>query len=312
MNAVSIKVALLIVLLGLVGLGVVYSGESRELKLRLATLENQVGALAAALQSSTIVTEDNKKQLLELSNRSAVIARSQDELLTSAVSKAAPAVVSIVVSKDVPRLEIQYVNPFGDDPFFRDVGFRVPVYRQVGTEKQQIGAGTGFFIRSDGYILTNRHVVNDTQAEYVALLASGEKKTATVVYRDSTHDLAILKISGKGFPVIVLGHSSKLQLGQTVAAIGNALGEYNNTVSVGIISGLNRTIQAQDSQGRVETLSGVIQTDAAINRGNSGGPLLDLSGFAIGVNVAMEQGANNIAFSIPISVAKSIAGKVLP
>jgi serine protease Do len=102
-----------------------------------------------------------------------------------------------------------------------------------------------------------------------------------------------------------------LKLGQTVAAIGNALGEYNNSVSVGIISGLDRTIQAQDDRGRVETLSGVIQTDAAINRGNSGGPLLDLSGNAVGVSVAMERGASNIAFAIPVNTIKPIISRVL-
>jgi len=144
------------------------------------------------------------------------------------------------------------------------------------------------------------------------LLSSGVQKTAQVVHRDQTYDLALLKIDGGGYPALSLGDSSNLKLGQTVAAIGNALGEYNNTVSVGIISGLDRTIEALDDRGAVETLSGVIQTDAAINRGNSGGPLLDLSGKAIGVNVAVQGGANNIAFSIPINTVKSLINRVLP
>lgn len=298
--------------LGALAFSVYQYSENQSLIPRISSLESQVASLSTALQESSTVNEANKHQLQELSKRSGVIARSQDELLTAAVSKATPAVVSIVISKDVPLLEVQYVNPFGDDPYFRDVGFRTPVFKQVGTKKQQVGAGTGFIIRSNGYILTNKHVVADEKAEYTALLASGEKKSAKVIYRDQTNDIAIIKIEGDGYPAITLGNSIGLKLGQTVAAIGNALGEYNNSVSVGIISGLDRTIQAQDDYGKTETLSGVIQTDAAINRGNSGGPLLDLSGNAVGVSVAMERGASNIAFAIPVDTIKSIIDRIIP
>lgn len=289
-----------------------YQKEHTLLTSKISSLESQVAALSQALQESSTVSEANKQQLQEISNRRDVISRSQDDLLTTAVAKAAPAVVSVVISKDVPLLEVHYENPFGNDPFFRDFGIRVPTYRQVGTQKQQVGAGTGFIIRSDGYIISNRHVVDDTEAEYTALLSSGEQKTARVIYRDDTYDLAILKIDGGGHPALSLGNSSSLQLGQTVTAIGNALGEYNNSVSVGIISGLNRTIQARDDRGRVEKLENVIQTDAAINRGNSGGPLLNLSGQVIGVNVAMDRYANDIAFAIPIDTVKPIISRVLP
>jgi serine protease Do len=279
---------------------------------RLTSLESQMSAIAAALQDSNALTDGNKQQLQELANRGGLIARSQEDLLTSAVEKASAAVVSVVISRDMPLLEVRYVNPFGDDPNFRNIDYRVPVFRQVGTRPQQVGAGTGFLIRSDGYILTNRHVVDDEEAEYTVLLASGGQKTAKVVYRDEKDDIAILKIDGKDYATISLGNSSGLKLGQTVAAIGNALGEYNNSVSVGIISGLNRTIEAQDERGRVETLTGAIQTDAAINRGNSGGPLLDLSGNVVGVSVAVDRGASNIAFAIPIDVVKPIIGRLLP
>ncbi len=269
-------------------------------------------ALSDALKESTVVSEENKQRLAEIGNRRQVVARSQEDLLTSAVAASAPAVVSIVISKDVPLLEVQYVNPFGDDPFFRNFNFRVPTYRQVGTQKQKVGAGTGFIVRSDGYVLTNRHVVADAAAEYTALLSTGEQRIARVLYRDEGHDIAVLKIDGAGFPVLSLGDSSALRLGQSVAAIGNALGEYSNSVSVGIISGLGRTIEAQDERGRVVTLSGVIQTDAAINNGNSGGPLLDLAGEVIGVNVAMARGANSIAFAIPSAAVQPILVRVLP
>ena len=221
------------------------------------------------------------------------------------MAQVAPAVVSIVVSKDVPKLEIEYINPFGNDPFFRDFGVRIPVYRQKGVTEQKVGAGTGFLIRSDGYIITNRHVVSDVQAKYTVLLSSGEQKAAEVVYRDPQYDIAILRIAGKGYPYVRLGDSDKLKLGQTVFAIGNALGEYNNSVSVGIISGLNRTIEASDGR-QIEKITGVIQTDAAINPGNSGGPLVDLSGKVIGVNVATVRGSENIGFAIPVKVVKQI------
>lgn len=279
---------------------------------KIFSLENQVAALGSALQNSTAISEANKQQLKEIGNRSSVVANSESDSLTSAVAKASPAVVSVVVSKDVPLLQVQYVDPFGNDPQFQGSGIQVPVFKQTGTELQEVGAGTGFIVRSDGYIITNRHVVSDPQASYTVLLSTGVKKNAKVVYQDSTHDVAVLKIDGSGYSVLPLGDSSLLQLGQTIAAIGNALGQYDNTVSVGIVSGLNRTIEAQDDQGNVETLSNIIQTDASINPGNSGGPLLDLSGNVVGVNVAMDQGGNNIAFAIPVNEIKPIINRALP
>ncbi|HWC57859.1 MAG TPA: trypsin-like peptidase domain-containing protein [Candidatus Paceibacterota bacterium] len=277
---------------------------------RFTTLEAQINTLRTSLEQSGALTAEDAAKIQELSNRSIAGTKSQDDLLTTTVAKAAPAVVSIVISKDVPKLEVTYVNPFGDDPNFSDVPIRIPQYRQVGTQNEQIGAGSGFIIRQDGYIITNKHVVDTPGASYTVLLSNGTKKPATVIYRDPTEDVAIVRIDGSDYPTIPLGDSSSVKLGQTVAAIGNALGEYNNSVSVGIISGLNRTIQAQDDSGNVETLTGVIQTDAAINPGNSGGPLLDLDGNAIGVNSALAN-ANSIGFAIPISEIKAIIAKVL-
>ncbi|OGZ33472.1 MAG: hypothetical protein A2Y98_03025 [Candidatus Portnoybacteria bacterium RBG_19FT_COMBO_36_7] len=293
----------------------------------VAKKENDFNQRLADMSYQLIISEQNinalQKSLQELAQQKSVPAeetarrevvikeKSQQELLTSAVARVTPAVVSIVISKDVPLLEIVYVNPFGDDPFFKDFGFQVPVYQQKGTQKQQIGAGTGFLIRNNGYILTNRHVVEDTEAQFTVLLADGSQKTAEVVWRDKTHDIAIIKISGSGYAFEQLGNSESLLLGQSVFAVGNALGQYNNSVSVGIISGLNRTIQASDVSGATITLENVIQTDAAINPGNSGGPLVDLNGKVIGVNVATVTGSNNISFSIPINVVRSIISSVL-
>lgn len=241
----------------------------------------------------------------EIIKQEIVRQKSQDELLTDAVSRITPAVASIVISKDVPKLEIVYANPFGNDPFFQDFGIRVPTYRQSGTEKKKVGAGTGFLISKNGYIVTNKHVVEDDQATYAVLLADGTQKTAQIIYKDKIIDIAIIKIDGSDYKYADFGNSTSLKLGQSVFAVGNALGEYNNSVSTGIISGLNRNIQASDGSG-IESLKGVIQTDAAINPGNSGGPLVTLSGEVVGVNVATVIGSNNISFSIPINAIKGI------
>jgi serine protease Do len=282
---------------------------------RLADLSNELvisdQKITALQKNLNDLAQQAKVSADEAARREVVKEKSQQELLTSSVARVTPAVVSIVISKDVPQLEITYVNPFGDDPFFKDFGFQVPVYQQRGTQKQQIGAGTGFLIRSNGYILTNRHVVEDTAADYTVLLADGSQKIAEVIWRDVNQDIAIIKIPGLGYATEQLGDSGSLQLGESVFAVGNALGQYNNSVSVGIISGLNRTIQASDQNGTTETLAGIIQTDAAINPGNSGGPLVDLNGKVIGINVATVQGSNNISFSIPVNIVKGIINSVL-
>jgi len=230
---------------------------------------------------------------------------SQEEKIISAVNEVSPAVVSIIITKDLPIIEEYYINPFeeffGESPF----EFQIPQYRQKGVEKKEVGGGTGFIVSSDGMILTNRHVVLDEEAEYTVLTNDGKKFSAKVLARDSVQDLAIIKIekTDESFKVVKLGDSSKLQTGQTVITIGNALGEFRNTVSVGVISGLGRTITATGG-GLVETIEDVIQTDAAINKGNSGGPLLNLAGEVIGINTAMDVEAENIAFAIPINKAK--------
>ncbi len=244
-----------------------------------------------------------------------ILLDSKEEAVVKAVEKASPAVVSIIVTKDLPVLEKYYqeYNPFGNDEFFEQFfgegffdsfNFSVPKYRQQGTEQREVGGGTGFIVSSDGMIVTNRHVVADKEATYTVLTNQGEKFSAQVLARDPVEDIALLKIDKTGLSVIQLGSSENLKIGQTAIAIGNALGEYRNTVSLGVISGLMRSIQAASGYGQLEQLSGVIQTDAAINPGNSGGPLLNLQGEAIGVNVAMAQGAQNIGFALPIDKVK--------
>lgn len=308
--------ALIVIVLAVVVAGITAAINSYEKELayqrldfqgKVAGLESKIFDLEGRLGEVNEQAQQVEVSIKELQNRQVVRQKSQDELLTSAVSRVAPAVVSIVVSKDVPKLEVVYENPFGSDPFFKNFGIRIPVYRQKGVEHQQVGAGTGFLIRSDGYIITNKHVLSDESASYTVLLVDGRQIPASVVHRSESHDIALLKIDGGGFATIAFGNSDTLKLGQTVAAIGNALGKYNNSVSVGIISGLARGIEASGVK-----FDNVIQTDAAINPGNSGGPLLGLDGRVVGVAVATVIGSNSISFAIPINLVQNIIKGILP
>jgi S1-C subfamily serine protease len=232
----------------------------------------------------------------------------QEELIVKVVEEASPAVVSVVASKDVPVVEQFLIDPFGGDPFFKqffgDDGPKIPQLRQKGTQKQEISAGTGFIVSAEGLILTNKHVVSDKEAEYTVLLNDERKMPAKILARDPVQDLAVLKIEGSDFPTLKLGDSDSVKIGQTAIAVGNALGEFRNTVSVGVISGLGRSIVAQGAPAGPEVLQELIQTDAAINPGNSGGPLLNIRGEVVGINTAVAKGAENVGFAILINKAK--------
>ncbi len=227
-----------------------------------------------------------------------------EQAVVKAVEQASPAVISIIISKNLPVIEQCPYNPFSDLPpeiqqfFGNQDQFYQPC--QKGTKLQEIGGGSGFIITADGLVVTNKHVTFDTKASYTVLTNDGKRYDAKILAIDPYRDLAILKISADSLPIVTLGDSDTLKLGQTAIAIGNALGEFRNTVSVGVISGLSRNITA--SGGDItETIEGLIQTDAAINEGNSGGPLLNLKGEVVGINVAMVSGAQNIGFAIPIN-----------
>jgi len=229
---------------------------------------------------------------------------SQQDLVVSAVEKASPAVVSVIITKDVPVLE-QYYEDLG-------FNFSIPKYRDSGeTEKKEIGGGSGFIVSDDGYIITNKHVVDQEDAEYTIFDQDGGSYPAEVIDIDSFNDLAVLKIDAKDLPYLEFSDSDQLKVGQTVIAIGNPLLQFSNSVSVGVVSGLARTITAggQFQGAATEQLDGVIQTDAAINPGNSGGPLLDTDGKVIGVNVAVAT-AENIGFSIPSNIVSNIVDSV--
>ena len=214
------------------------------------------------------------------------------------VKRVCPAVITIVITRDLPKIGGFYFFPMG--------GEKIAIPKiQKGKEKTKVGGGSGFIVSPDGIVFTCNHVVSDKEADYTVVISPDEKYQAKVLARDPITDVAILKIQGKKFPYLEFGDSSKAELGQTVIAVGNALGEFHDTVSTGVVSGLSRYITAYSGLDyQASRLRGLIQTDAAINPGNSGGPLIDLEGKVIGINTAVVMGAQNIGFAIPINYAK--------
>lgn len=260
--------------------------------------------------------------------------------ITEAIDKVAPSVVSVMVSKNV-LVGGGGVNPFFNDPFFDQFfnfnnnggGQSEPEYQY-----KQIGGGSGFIVSDTGLILTNKHVVSDEEADYTVVMKEGKKYAGKVVSRDSFADLAVVQMyeipeSGDGakeaveatapnydfsklkkpeaLPKVEIGTSANLRVGQYVVAIGNALAEFENTVTLGIVSATGRSIVASDQAGGgSENLTDLIQTDAAINPGNSGGPLVNLSGQVVGINVAVAKAAQGIGFAIPVDDVKAVLSSV--
>jgi len=237
---------------------------------------------------STVTLDQGSKKVTVLTEESAVI---------KAIDRALPSVVTVSISKTAISGGGIEINPF--DPFgsFRQ--------RQQTSQKVERNIGSGFAI-GDDLVVTNKHVVADTAAEYKVIVGDKTYK-AIQISRDPLNDLAIIRIDKKDLKAITLGDSNNLKLGQIVIAIGTPLGEFTNTVTTGIVSGLGRGITAGSPlEGFVERLDNVIQTDAAINPGNSGGPLLNSQGEVIGVNTAVSSDSQNIGFAIPVSVVKEL------
>jgi serine protease Do len=215
--------------------------------------------------------------------------------VSEVVKAVGPSVVT--VSATAPKRQVIQFSPFGG--FSRGT---------TGGSTQDIGSG--FVVSSDGLIVTNKHVVEDSELTYKVSMPDGKTYDVNSISKDPNNDLAVIKINTSGLTPLKLGDSSALEVGEFVIAIGTALGEFRNTVTTGVVSGLGRGISAGDDfRGYVERLDNVIQTDAAINPGNSGGPLLNANGEVIGVNVAVAAGANNIGFSIPINTVKEALGQ---
>lgn len=221
----------------------------------------------------------------------------EESVITDVVDKVSPSVVTVSIVKTRSIGRIFEINPF--DPF--------NIFRQQQGQQQKVeqDIGSGFIVSSDGLIVTNKHVVADTGAKYKVVTKDDKTYEAQKIYRDPANDMAIIKIAASGLKPVTVGDSSKLKVGQMAIAIGTALGEFRNTVTVGVISGLGRGITAGSPfEGFVERLDNVIQTDAAINPGNSGGPLLNSSGQVIGVNTAVSSEGQNIGFALPINIVK--------
>lgn len=217
---------------------------------------------------------------------SPAIITADEELVAKVADTVAPSVVSIVTTT------------------------RTMAYGYAGEAQS---AGTGVIVSTDGYIMTNKHVVEDARDVEVVAADGTQYAKVSVVGSDPLNDIAFLKISGaKDLPAATLGDSGTVRIGQRVVAIGNALGQFNNTVTSGIISATGRPLVASSADGQSsEQLSDLIQTDAAINGGNSGGPLVDMSGRVIGINTAVAQDANGIGFAIPINATKGVLESVL-
>ncbi len=246
-----------------------------------ATAGSLASGFVRYLVAKYIFQDENAEQAMGESKKIIV---DEDSAIIDAAEKISPAVVSIVATSRI-------------QDFF-------------GQTYTQEAGGTGFVITSDGMIMTNRHVVSDKDGKYTVLTYDGKSYDAKIVSLDPVFDLAVISIKADNLPVVSFGDSSKLEVGQRVIAIGNALGEYQNSVTSGVVSALNRTIVAGGGS-QLERLENVIQTDAAINSGNSGGPLVNLEGQVVGVNTAMDLGGQLISFAIPSNVAKEAMDSVL-
>lgn len=257
---------------------------------------------------------DNKTNSKVDSIRDLNLTKEQSELV-NVIDKVNPSVVSITISKDVSVGNMQRISPL-DFFFGPSSGIKIPNQQQnnnieLPTEKREVGGGSGFVVSKDGLIMTNKHVVSEKDATYTVVFPDGEKLEAKVIDIHPTQDLAIIKVEKNNLTPLEFGDSSQIKVGQTAIAIGNSLNQFENTVSKGIVSGLSRTIVASDQSGmNMEQLSNIIQTDAAINQGNSGGPLLDLDGKVIGINVAVAANAQGIGFALPSNLASKMTSDV--
>lgn len=226
----------------------------------------------------------------------------EDEAVIRLVRRAQPSVVAVLVFSSAP-LPSQRIDvfPFGMpfDPFHDSA----PKDRQGKSQKRRVGGGSGFFVSEDGLIVTNKHVVDFENAEFQVLTADGKKYTAKLLGTDPLLDIGFLRVDAGRVPALAFGDSDALEPGQTVIAIGNALDRFRNTVTKGVISGLNRRIFAGDGV-TTELLEEAIQTDAAINPGNSGGPLLNLKGEVVGLNTAVSEQGQLLGFALPSNIVK--------
>ena len=263
-----------------------------------------LGGVFVADQQGTslwaVLTGDEKPPIVEMDktedNITASLPLDQGAMtVAEIVEKASPAVVNIKAKVHVSSMAD---NPFFNDPFFRQ--FFGDQFRYDTSPRYETGIGTGFLITKDGYILTNQHVIENAASVTVQLNGKNDEIPARVVGQDRELDLAVLKIEGDNYPVLKLGDSDKMKVGEWVIAIGQPYG-LDHTVTAGVISATGRPITIGDRNYR-----NLIQTDAAINPGNSGGPLLNLRGEVIAINTAVNAKAQGIGFAIPTSTVSDV------
>ena len=235
------------------------------------------------------------------------ISKSRKNAITNTVEIISPAIVGITVT-EVREYRDPFSNFFGDDPFFRQF------FGNRSLKQEVKGLGSGFLISSEGYILTNDHVAGNAK-EIIVTMTNGEKYPAELVGTDMISDVALLKIKGKNFPFVTLGNSDDVIIGEWVITFGNPFGLFENIdkpiVTVGVVSAKGMNLSVDDNR----SYRGLIQTDAVINAGNSGGPLVNSAGEVIGINTliytaGMSQAYIGYGFAIPINRVKSIADEL--
>jgi serine protease Do len=258
----------------------------------------QDSAAGKPLASDTsLVRTASAQDIPDQVNRQDQIYFSRQNAITQAVSKVTPAVVSVNVTK---INEYVQRNPYASDPFFRDF---FPEFYSDRVFRQQVQSiGSGFIISEDGYIITNEHVVGKNAEEVIIAMNDGAEYTAKIVGQDHVADVALLKIDKNGLPFLRLGDSGKIIIGEWAIALGNPFGLFqksNPTVTVGVISAVDRDFSP--TEGRI--YEDMIQTDAAINQGNSGGPLCNADGDVIGINTFIYTGDNQSSGSVGVGFA---------
>lgn len=263
------------------------------------------GAVGGGLTSWAVLSYEDSHRIEQ--NTGDTVVNFENGSYKEVYDKASPAVVSVVALKDLTEYynQMQQFSPF---MMFglpqQQAPEQTPQDSTDGSNLSKISSGSGFIVTADGLVVTNKHVVSDTTAQYEVILNDGTTLDAKVLALDSLNDIALVQITGEdermgSLPTLTFGDSDSMNVGDPVVAIGNALGEYSNTTTVGVVSATDRQIVAGGGSEGTESLVNLLQTDAAINPGNSGGPLLNLNGEVVGMNTAIDTTASGIGFALP-------------
>jgi len=249
--------------------------------LSLLVISLIIGVLVGVIFLYKYIEIPQKQESEEDNGRVNITVTEEENVIINIVKDASPSVVSIAVSQ-------------------------VKLKSGEGLVDEVSNIGTGFIVDANGIVITNQHVVSDVSASYKVITSDGKEHEVIEILRDDGNDIALLKIDAKELDSLELGDSDNLVAGQTVIAIGTPLGEYAGSVTTGVISGLNRSVTASAGWfgSTTKTYENVIQTDAAVNSGNSGGPLINTEGKVIGINFATTSNADNISFALPINIVK--------